>query len=77
LSLPALTVNSIEEAQVAVDQIQQAFNALGIYYGTGTPQARVYAGVGSIYRRLDGGAGTSLYVKEVGDKTTNTGWVGK
>jgi hypothetical protein len=55
--------------------LQAALNALGIYAGTGTPEAAVTAGVGSIYRRLNGGAGTSLYVKESG--TGNTGWVAK
>jgi hypothetical protein len=31
--------------------------------------------IGSTFVRLDGGAATSLYVKESG--TSNTGWVGK
>lgn len=43
--------------------------------GTGTPQGQVTAFPGSTYRRLDGGAGTSFYVKETG--TGNTGWVAK
>jgi hypothetical protein len=47
----------------------------GIYFGTGTPEGAVTAGVGSLYQRRDGGAGTSLYVKQTG--TGNTGWVGK
>jgi hypothetical protein len=44
-------------------------------WGTGTPEGAVTAGVGSIYHRTNGGAATSLYVKEAG--TGNTGWVGK
>lgn len=44
-------------------------------WGTGTPEGVVAAGVGSIFHRTDGGAGTALYVKESG--TANTGWVGK
>lgn len=48
---------------------------VGIYNGTGTPEAAVTAAIGSIYQRLDGGAATSLYVKESG--TGNTGWVAK
>ena len=55
--------------------IQEALSALGIYAGTGTPEAAVTAGVGAIYRRLDGGAATTLYVKESG--TGNVGWVAK
>lgn len=43
--------------------------------GTGSPEGVVTAPVGSLYCRDDGGAGTSLYVKESG--TGNTGWVGK
>ncbi len=47
----------------------------GIYFGTGTPEGAVTAGVGSLFQRTDGSAGTSLYVKQTG--TGNTGWVGK
>lgn len=43
--------------------------------GSGTPEGAVTANVGSIYMRTNGGAGTSIYVKESG--TGNTGWVGK
>jgi hypothetical protein len=35
----------------------------------------VTAAIGSLYSRTDGGAGTSLYVKESG--AGNTGWVAK
>jgi hypothetical protein len=41
--------------------------------GTGTPEGVVTAIVGSTYRRKDGGASTSFYVKETG--SGNTGWV--
>lgn len=43
--------------------------------GTGTPEAALTAGIGSIYVRTDGGASTTLYIKESG--TGNTGWVAK
>ena len=43
--------------------------------GTGTPEAVVIAPIGSLYSRLDGGANTTLYVKESG--ISNTGWVAK
>lgn len=49
--------------------------ANGIFAGSGTPEAAVTATVGSIYLRTDGGASTSLYVKETG--SSNTGWVAK
>ena len=45
------------------------------FVGTGTPESVVTAIVGATYRRLDGGANTTLYVKESG--TSNTGWVAK
>jgi len=40
--------------------------------GTGNPEGVVTAPVGALYRRTDGGTGTSLWVKESG--TGNTGW---
>lgn len=43
--------------------------------GTGSPEGVVTAGVGSLFLRTDGGAGTTLYVKQSG--TGNTGWVAK
>lgn len=43
--------------------------------GTGAPETVVSAPVGSLYTRNDGGAGTTLYVKESG--TGNTGWTAK
>ena len=43
--------------------------------GAGTPEGVLTAVVGSMYTRTDGGAGTTLYIKESG--TGNTGWVAK
>lgn len=43
--------------------------------GSGSPESAVTAPVGSLYTRTDGGASTTLYVKESG--TGNTGWVAK
>lgn len=43
--------------------------------GSGTPEGAVTAPVGSLFTRTDGGASTTLYVKESG--TGNTGWVAK
>ena len=40
--------------------------------GNGSPEGVVTASVGRMYTRKDGGAGTTLYVKESG--TGNTGW---
>lgn len=48
---------------------------VGITGGNGSPENVVAAPVGTQYQRWDGGANTSLYVKESG--TGNTGWVAK
>ena len=44
-------------------------------WGVGTPEGLVTANIGSMYLRFDGGANTTLYIKESG--TGNTGWVAK
>jgi hypothetical protein len=45
--------------------------------GVGTPEGVVVGGVGSTWRRTDGGAGTTFYVKQSGASNTNIGWVAK
>ena len=47
-----------------------------IYFGYGTPESAVTANIGSIYMRKDGGANTSVYIKESGNDTP-AGWVAK
>jgi hypothetical protein len=44
--------------------------------GTGSPESVVTGSVGDLFLRTDGGASTTLYIKESGS-ATNTGWVGK
>lgn len=46
-----------------------------IYTGNGSPETVVTAGVGSLFLRQDGGANTTLYIKESG--AGNTGWIAK
>lgn len=53
--------------------VVQAFSVN--YTGAGSPNGNIIASVGSIYTRTDGGANTTLYVKESGNG--NTGWVPK
>lgn len=48
---------------------------VGIYLVEGTPEGALSATQGSLALRRDGGAGTTLYVKESG--LGNTGWVAK
>lgn len=54
-----------------------AFNTSGVTIrtGSGSPVGAVAAPVGSLYLRTDGGASTTLYVKESG--TGTSGWVAK
>jgi hypothetical protein len=45
------------------------------YVVVGSPESAITAPIGSIAYRSDGGAGTTMYVKESG--TGNTGWIAK
>lgn len=47
-----------------------------VFTGTGSPETVVTAGLGSLYLRRDGAAGTTFYVKETGAGLA-TGWVAK
>lgn len=51
------------------------YGAITASGNVGSPEGVVTAPVGSIYLRSDGGASTTLYVKQSG--TGNTGWVAK
>lgn len=44
--------------------------------GTGDPSGVVVADVGTLYTRLDGGVGTTLYVKQA-DSGLSSGWAAK
>lgn len=46
-----------------------------VFACTGTPEGQITAGVGAMALRRDGGASTTLYIKQSG--TGNTGWVAK
>jgi hypothetical protein len=58
----------------SLNVISRASGILDII-GSGDPEGAVTAPVGSMFRRTDGGAGTTLYIKESG--TGNTGWQAK
>lgn len=63
--------------QVKAPDCQLNWDALRalLHVGNGSPESVVAARIGSLYLRQDGGAGSSLYVKESG--TGKTGWVAK
>ena len=73
----ALVIIEVEKASPELSEflehIQDRINL--DFVGTGSPEGVVSANIGSTYRRLDGGASTSFYVKESG--TSSTGWIGK
>jgi len=62
---------------ISATTVPTAINALAdkIRFGTGTPEGAVTAPVGTLFLRSDGGASTTLYVKQTG--AGNTGWVAK
>ena len=57
------------------DNIAGDGNTVRIFKGYGSPEGSVSAGIGAIYQRLDGGASTTIYVKESG--TGAVGWISK
>lgn len=77
ISLPDPVIKDFSGIQRNLDLLDSKLTPLlGLLrFGTGSPENVVTANIGTIYFRADGGAGTSIYVKESG--TGNTGWVGK
>ncbi len=69
VTLPVRHVQA-EDCQVNWEFVEAFF-----FSGVGDPEGRIKAGVGALFLRHDGGAGTTLYVKESG--TDVTGWVAK
>lgn len=63
----------IKQQDTAIDD---AIDALGVSRGTGAPEGVVTGTRGDLYLRTDGGASTTLYVKESGD-ATKYGWAAK
>ena len=56
-----------------VQWLQKLVRAVNrVQEGTGSPEGVVTAPVGSVFLRSDGGASTTMYVKESG--SGNTGW---
>lgn len=61
---------------MAATKAFQFASGVQVLEGAGSPTGVVAAPVGSIYLRRDGGAGSTLYVKEAGAGTA-VGWVAK
>lgn len=73
-----LTINSAGDATLNTAASKIVFGGNGdviIRAGADTPEGAITAPVGSLFLRTNGGANTTLYVKESG--AGNTGWVAK
>lgn len=66
--------SNLRWASVNANAYYVGAGAAGVFWsaGTGSPEGVVTAPISSLYSRTDGGAGTSLYIKQSG--TGNTGW---
>lgn len=69
--IPVEAELSITESQVS--DLGDYVTTTQIKSGVGTPEGSVVGVVGNLYLRSDGGANTTLYVKESGN-VTDTGW---
>ena len=68
-------VDSLNGLKDDNDFLYTIIMGIRITVGTGSPENVVTGSVGDAFIRLDGGAGTSWYLKESGASTT-TGWAG-
>lgn len=68
------TVNPSSTA--ADNQAEPVLGGSKLLRGSGVPNSVVVGSIGDLFVRTDGGANTTLYVKESGNNT-NTGWVAK
>jgi hypothetical protein len=72
------TVNNVNVGAVLCDASSSRYYTTATVFvgtGAGSPEGSISAPVGSLWTRTDGGASTTLYVKQSG--TGNTGWVAK
>jgi hypothetical protein len=75
-----LFAGSILAREFGLEQLVAAARPKGIARpvwtsGTGSPEGRIIAPIGSLYTRTDGSPGSTLYVKESG--SGSTGWTAK
>lgn len=67
---------AIEAVEDDVARSPVTVGASRIHSGYGSPEGRVSGQIGDLYLRLDGGATTTLYVKQAAT-IPQIGWVGK
>jgi hypothetical protein len=75
LELDSRAANFLDDVRLIVKDLRILGDGIFWASGTGTPEGVVPANPGSLYSRLDGGAGTTFYVKESG--IGSTGWTAK
>lgn len=75
LQQDALAAEFLEDIRRILSRLYLLSELVDIHVGSGSPETVVTANVGSLFLRVNGGASTTLYVKESG--TGNTGWVAK
>ena len=67
-------INDIKKLKKRVDSLE-VVGRPKTFSGSGSPEGALAAPIGSLYLRSDGGANTTLYIKESG--AGNTGWIAK
>ncbi len=75
LTSDLVTLDSIGNIIVKTNVYLMSTNGPLITSGNGSPESAITANIGSFFLRTDGGANTTLYIKESG--TGNTGWIAK
>lgn len=71
-----MTSAFMEDLRKLAMALQILGNGIIVRAGSGSPEGVATANRGSLYLRTDGGANSTLYVKESGTQTT-TGWIAK
>lgn len=68
-----LEFDTVQQLAYSIEEFEKVLQF--IFHGKGTPEGVITAPVGCLYLRSDGGAGTTLYIKESG--IGNAGWIAK
>lgn len=72
----AFVVSLLRSVYLIFERVRKLdFGGVKVSNGTGAPESVVVGNVGDLFIRTDGGASTTLYVKESG--SGNTGWAAK
>lgn len=68
--------STLDDVNRELKKVQKSLSDLPVFMGYGSPENVVVAKVGSLYLNLDGGANTTLWVKESGS-LVSSGWIAK